>query len=127
MGYVTDLDAPLLDLSGKGDMWTPRWGCGGLHFLAGIGGGKSSAAHVIAGAYLRAGFGGLVTVAKPGDVDLWKRYAAEHGRTNSLILFDETEGFNFLDYELSRHGMEGIGTVTECLIDRKSTRLNSSH
>jgi hypothetical protein len=49
-------------------------------------------------------------------VDLWKRYTAENGRKNSLILFDESEGFNFLDYELSRHGMEGIGTVTECLM-----------
>jgi TraM recognition site of TraD and TraG len=57
--------------------------------------------------------GGLVTVAKPAEVEVWKRYAAEHGRKNSLILFDENEGFNFIDYELSRQGMEGIGTVTE--------------
>jgi hypothetical protein len=113
MKYVTDLDTPLLDLSGKGDYWSPRAGTGGLHWLAGIGGGKSSSAHVIAGAYLRAGFGGLVTAAKPEEVDLWKRYAAEHGRKNSLVLFDENEGFNFLDIELSRHGMEGIGAVTE--------------
>jgi hypothetical protein len=116
MKYVTDLDTPLLDLSGKGDYWTPRSGCGGLHFLAGIGMGKSSSAQVIAGAYLRAGFGGLVTIAKPADVELWKRYAAEHGRKNSLVLFDETEGFNFLDYWLSRYGLEGIGTVTEGLM-----------
>src|SRR5581483_9626640 len=75
MKYVTDLDAPLVDLSGKRDYWTPRAGTGGLHWLAGIGMGKSSSAHVIAGAYLRAGFGGLVTIAKPADVELWKRYA----------------------------------------------------
>jgi hypothetical protein len=39
-----------------------------------------------------------------------------HGRERSLILFDENEGFNFLDYELSKQGMEGIGSVTECLM-----------
>jgi uncharacterized membrane protein YgcG len=97
-------------------MLTPRHSFGGISWIAGVGQGKSSSAHILAGAFLRAGYGGLVTIAKPEDVDLWKRYAAEHGRSNSLILFDETEGFNFLDYELSRHGMEGIGTVTECLM-----------
>jgi len=71
---------------------------------------------MLAGAYLRAGFGGLVTAAKPEEVDLWIRYASEHGREKSLILFDENEGFNFLAYEMDRQGAEGIGTVTECLI-----------
>ncbi len=40
----------------------------------------------------------------------------EHGREKSLILFDENEGFNFLAYEMARQGMDGIGTVTECLM-----------
>jgi uncharacterized membrane protein YgcG len=60
--------------------------------------------------------GGLVTAVKPEEVDLWQRYAAEHGRSKSLLLFNENEGFNFLTYELGRQGMDGIGTVTECLM-----------
>jgi TraM recognition site of TraD and TraG len=116
MKYVTDLDTPLLDLSGKGDMLTPRDSVGGIHWTAGIGQGKSSAAHVLAGALLRAGYGGIVTAAKPEEPEIWRGYTADHGRKKSYFLFDENEGFNFLDYELSRHGIEGIGTVTEYLM-----------
>ena len=53
---------------------------------------------------------------KPEEVELWQGYAKEHGRARSLILFDENEGFNFLTYELARQGVDGIGTVTECLM-----------
>jgi hypothetical protein len=115
MSFVKDLDIPLLRLS-TNDFFSTRDGCAGVHGFGQIGGGKSSGARVLAGAYLRAGFGGCVTVAKPEEVELWKKYAREHGREKSLILFDENEGFNFLDYELSRQGMDGIGTVTECLM-----------
>jgi len=59
---------------------------------------------------------GLVTCVKPEEVELWQGYAKEHGRARSLILFDENEGFNFLTYELARQGVDGIGTVTECLM-----------
>lgn len=115
MSFVKDLDTPLLRLSAH-DVFTLRDGCNGVHAFGQIGGGKTSGAKVLAGAYLRAGFGGLVTAVKPEEVDLWKRYNREHGRGQSLILFDENEGFNFLEYELSRQGMDGIGTVTECFM-----------
>jgi hypothetical protein len=69
-----------------------------------------------AGAYLRAGFGGYVTAAKPGVIPQWLDYGRKHGRSNSIILLDENEGFNFLQYEMARHGAEGIGTVVECLM-----------
>ncbi len=71
---------------------------------------------MLAGANLRAGMGGLVTAVKPETIAEWKGYGAQHGRANSIILLDENEGFNFLDYEMARQGMEGIGTVTECLM-----------
>jgi hypothetical protein len=115
MSFVKDLDTPLLQLSAD-DCLSVRDACAGVHGFGQIGGGKSSAAKILASAYLRAGFGGCVTAAKPEEVEIWKRYCKEQGRERSLILFDESEGFNFLDYELSRQGMEGIGTVTECLM-----------
>src|SRR5580658_3717193 len=116
MFFVKDLNTPLLQLSGQ-DNFDLTAACNGVHIFGGIGSGKTSGSgRMIAGAYLRAGMGGLVTVAKPEEISLWQRYATEHGRKSSLILFDENEGFNFLTYELGRQGMDGIGTVTECLM-----------
>ena len=116
MSFVTDLDTPLLKLS-SGDVFTARDACGGVHVFGGIGQGKTSGSgKMLAGAFLRAGAGGLVTAVKPDEIELWKHYATQHGRAGSLVLFDENEGFNFLTYELARQGMEGIGTVTECLM-----------
>src|SRR5271157_3512158 len=110
------LDTPLLRLSPH-DVFTLRDACNGVHVFGQIGSGKTSGSgKMLAGAYLRAGMGGLVTIAKSTDIELWRRYAAEHGRCASLLLFDENEGFNFLDYELGRQGMEGIGPVVECFI-----------
>ena len=40
--------------------------------------------------------GGLVLCAKPEEVELWLKYAKDHGRSNSVIVFDEKEGFNFI-------------------------------
>jgi hypothetical protein len=114
--FISDLDAPLLRISSR-DVVSLASACGGIHAFGGIGSGKSSGlGRMCAGAFLRAQFGGLVTVAKPGEIDVWRRYCAEHGRAASLVVFDESEGFNFLDYELGRQGMNGIGAVVECLM-----------
>lgn len=115
MTFVKDLDTPLLRLS-PNDCFSLRDACAGVHAFGQIGAGKTSGAKVLASAYLRAGFGACVTAAKPEDVPVWKGYCAENSRTPSLVLFDENEGFNFLDYMLSRQGMDGIGPVTECLM-----------
>ena len=60
--------------------------------------------------------GGYVTAVKPEEIELWLRYAADHGRLSSVILLNENEGFNFLQYSMSRYGVAGIGTVTESLM-----------
>ncbi|ORE90107.1 hypothetical protein ATO13_23546 [Stappia sp. 22II-S9-Z10] len=54
----------------------------------------------MAQAYLRAGFGGIVLCAKPGEADLWRKLAKECGRAKDLVFFDDSGGlrFNFLDY-----------------------------
>jgi hypothetical protein len=118
MDYISDLDAPLLQLSAK-DKFTLRDACQGVHVFGGIGSGKTSGSgKAIASAYLRAGMGGLVLCAKPEEVEQWCRYAAENGRTQSTMLFGERGGerFNFIAYELARQGPAGIGSVVECLM-----------
>ena len=116
MSFVKDWDAPLLGVSPY-DVFTARDGCAGVHVFGGIGSGKTSGSgRVLAGGYLRAGMGGLVTAVKPETIPEFKGYAARHGRGNSLLLFDENEGFNFLEYLMALNGMDGIGTVTEALM-----------
>lgn len=118
MNYLADLDAPLLQISAQ-DRFTLRDACQGVHVFGGIGSGKTSGSgQAIAAAYLRASFGGLVLCAKPEEVDTWLRYAKQHGRSNSLILFGErgAGGFNFITYELARQGADGTGSVVECLM-----------
>jgi len=116
MDFCDKLDQPLLRLA-RNDVFTLRDACNGVHVFGAIGSGKTSGSgQALAGAYLRAGMGGLVLASKPDEIELWQRYAAAHGRSNSIVLFDEAEGFNFLAYELSRQGIAGIGSVTECLL-----------
>jgi hypothetical protein len=114
--FVKDLDAPLLKLADDA-YFSLRDACSGLHAFGAIGSGKTSGlGKMILGAFLRAGFGGIITAVKPDAVEEAIRAAAAHGRSKSLILFDENEGFNFLAYLMDRHGLEGIGTVTEALM-----------
>ena len=114
--FVRDLDAPLLALTPH-DQFTLRDACAGVHVFGGIGSGKTSGSgRTLAAAYLRAGMGGLILCAKPEEVEAWERYARENGRADSLVLFDERHGFNFIDYELARHGVQGVSNVTECLM-----------
>lgn len=115
--FVSDLDTPLLALTPR-DYFTVRDACaGGVSVFGGPGGGKTTGiGAALAGAFLRAGFGMLVLTTKYEDIPLWQQYTRDHGRSRSLILFDETRGYNFLDYELSRHGAKGIANSVECLM-----------
>lgn len=113
MPFVSNLDTPMLRVSRHGDFMTTRHGCEGTHFWGVQGAGKTTSAQMLAGAYLRAGHGAYVTAAKPEVIQQWLRYGQKHGRGNSIILLDENEGFNMLEYEMARHGMDGTGTVVE--------------
>src|SRR5450432_169321 len=105
MPFVSQLDTPLLRLSPR-DTFTLRDACNGVHIFGGIGSGKTSGSgKALAGAYLRAGMGGLVLCAKPEEIDLWLSYAKAHGREKWVVLFDEQKGYNFLAHELARGGM----------------------
>jgi hypothetical protein len=115
MKFVSELDAKLLKLAPNA-YFTLRDACAGVHYTGRVGAGKTTASETLARVYLRAGFGGIVTAAKPGEVTRWQKYCEEEGRSKSLILLNEKEGFNFLSYLLSVHGIEGIGAVTDCLM-----------
>lgn len=102
--YSYDPNTPLLKLS-PSDQWTIGNAFQGTFICGGTGSGKSSGSgRTLAHAFLKAGFGGLVLCAKPDEADVWRRYAAETGRENSLIVMDGSgkKRFNFLDYELAR-------------------------
>jgi hypothetical protein len=114
--FVSDLDTPLLKL-GPNTYFTTRDAVAGVHVLGATGSGKSSGpGKALSAAYLRAGFGALVHISKPEDIALWVNYAKENGREDSVILFDETRGYNFIEAELSRHGIRGLSTVVEYLM-----------
>lgn len=103
LGYVHDLDTPLLMFSNR-DVWTVRDAAEGVFVTGGIGAGKSSSSGAaIAKAYLRAGFGGIVCCANVDEVDRWRRYCADTGRSQSLIVMDKSlrHRFNFLEYQMA--------------------------
>lgn len=116
MGKIS-LDAPLLSVT-KGDKFTLRDALQGVLVTGGIGSGKTSGSGAaLAGAYLKAGMGGLVLCAKPEEAELWRSYCAKHGRLDSLVELDgKNGGFNWIAYELVRQGPAGINTVTECVM-----------
>ncbi len=83
-----------------------------VQIWGGIGSGKTSGSGAsLARAYLQAGYGGLVCCSKPEERFLWERYAAETGRTESLVIIEPGDPapycFNFMDYELMRPGRGG--------------------
>jgi hypothetical protein len=110
------LDSVLYHFNGI-EPFTIRQACEGVQIFGGIGSGKTSGSGAaLAKAYLRAGFGGLVLCAKKDELETWKRYAVETGRSKSLLVFDATGKwrFPFLQYEVSREG-QGAG-YTENLV-----------
>jgi uncharacterized membrane protein YgcG len=111
------LDTPLLRLS-QHDAFTVRDACNGVHIFGGIGSGKTSGSGKdLAGAFLRAGMGGVVLCAKPEEVELWLRYAKASGRERSVVVFDgEQHGYNFIDAELARNGLKGTSAVVDTLM-----------
>ena len=103
--FLSRLDAPLLALSPRDD-WRIRDSFEGTWISGATGSGKTSGSgKSIAYSFLKAGYGGLVLCAMPSERYLWERYAAECGRSSSLIVFDASGDLriNFLNYELARH------------------------
>ncbi len=110
------LDQPLFFWN-KQDAFTWRMAMENILITGQTGSGKTSASgQTIACSMLRAGWGGLVLTAKPGELDLWRSYAARCDRSDDIMVFDAaaTHRFNFLDFEMSRPGPGG--GITENIV-----------
>lgn len=109
-----DLNTPLLHLPTSDakvkDTWTIGDACEGTIIFGTTGSGKTSGSgQTFAKSFLSAGMGGLVLCAKNDEADLWKRYAAECGRSDDLVIFSPSSPhrFNFLSYEYTRKDQGG--------------------
>ena len=131
--WLWSLDAPLLRLSSR-DVFTVRDACAGVHAFGANGSGKSSGiGRTLAKAYLRAGFGGLVMVAKPDEAQQWRRYGEETGRLDQMIFVgpDQPWRFNFIEYELGRHEgdparrVENLLKVLSSLLEQTGRQASS--
>jgi hypothetical protein len=103
-------DTPLLQLSEQ-DWYTIGHSYEGTVSLGQTGSGKSSGpGRALSLAFLRAGYGGLVTTSKPQDADDWRNHAKSAGRERDLRIV--TPGgpwtLSLLDYQY-RAGERGAG------------------
>lgn len=101
-----DLSAPLLHWA-PGIPWTVRDSVEGLLCLGRTGSGKTTGTgRLVAYSMLRAGYAGLVLVAKRDEVELWRDLCRRTNRLDDLVVI--TPGgpwrFNPLSYELQRPG-----------------------
>ena len=120
MGLAWDDSHPLLDFgsddSGE-DIWRLKDACEGVLVLGAPGSGKTSAsAFALAGAFLTAGFGGLVLCAKPEEARRWQSLCERFGRAQDCIVIRPggPHKLNVLAYETQRPG-DRIG-LTDDLI-----------
>ena len=94
-----ELDQPLLFFGDEA--LTLRACCEGIFITGSSGSGKTTGSGgAIARAYLRNGFGGLVTCCKPDEAEVWRRYARETGREHDLVFFGprHPHRFNYLNF-----------------------------
>ncbi len=111
------LDVPFLELA-KGCSVTFRDLSTNVLCTGQTGGGKTSGPgrHLLEPMF-RAGCGGAIFCAKPGEADEIRALSAKTGRLGSLLVWDGKNGaFNFLQYALSRLGPDGINGVVEYLM-----------
>jgi hypothetical protein len=83
----------------------------GVVVLGATGSGKTTGpGQLLARAYLRAGFGGLVLCAKPTEADQWRNWGHETGRIDDFKFVDASgnERFNFMEWAANQGG-EGAG------------------
>jgi hypothetical protein len=100
-----------------GNVLTRRHLLESVAIFGGTGSGKTSGSgKTIAETLLRDGWGGCVACVKSDEPDFWIDLAAKNGRLNDVVIFDQTQGFNFLNYTLSRQGAGGIGGCVQSLV-----------
>jgi len=127
--YFADLDTELVRF-GPNDKWTIEDAVSGVHICGGNGAGKTSGSgQTLAKAYLKAGFGGLILIAKNDERNNWIRYAKACGREKHLIIVSENGPwrFNLIQYELGRSGdpagrVDSLVTTLMALVEQTGRR-----
>lgn len=111
---------PLIDF-GCGENMTLRHAVEGVQIFGATGSGKTSGSGAtLARAFLNNRFGGIILTAKPEELDTWRHYFVETGRSKEDLVVIDPRGrwewsgdelrlgvgdplqFNFLDHEASR-------------------------
>jgi hypothetical protein len=110
------LDDKLLKFSSKGDYFTIADACEGIQVFGGIGSGKTSGPlQIIAKAYLKHGFGGLVLCAKKEETATWIKYIQQTGREDDIIRLSESS-FDFLKYESNRSDEVHVENIADIFL-----------
>lgn len=116
--YEYDLDAELIRFNEWGDSIRLRDASEGILIMGATGSGKSSGpGKEVAHSLLRAGAGGLVLCAKPGEARQWLAWIEQIGRSSDVIHIRPGSGrfkFNFINYEINRP--DGGGRETYNLV-----------
>lgn len=108
--YHSDLNTKLISL-GRKSYLDIRALTEGLFLLGGTGSGKSSGPlALLARAFLKANFGGIVVTTKPEETLFWKNQAEKEGRLDDLVIIDEnlTTRINILDFCAATMGANGF-------------------
>lgn len=105
-GLTWDNNDPLLELGNKEDVWRLKDAFEGVLILGAPGSGKTSGSGTFfAESFIRAGFGGLVLTAKPGEAQRWQRLCEALGRAGDVVTIDRNgPKLNILAYECQRPG-----------------------
>ena len=123
------LNMPLVQFSPlKADIWTLDDAFQGTVIFGENGSGKTTGSgQLLAGKFLRAGFGGLVLCAEIEEADLWRKYLQAAGREKDGLFFsvDSPFRFNFLDCESSRSGSDLVENLVNLLCDTASVKRRS--
>lgn len=108
--YHSELNTKLISL-GRKSYLDIRSLNEGVFVLGGTGSGKSSGPlALLAKAFLKANFGGIVVTTKPEETAFWKKQAQEEGRLEDLVIIDEnlTTRINILDFCAATMGANGF-------------------
>lgn len=115
--FLHSPDAPLLALNRHGDALCVSDSYEGIFILGATGSGKSSGSgRALALSMLRAGWGGLVLCAKPGEAQQWIGYLRAAGRSADLIHMRPGSGLNLNVVDYEAHRPDGLGRETLNLV-----------
>ncbi|MEM8667418.1 MAG: TraM recognition domain-containing protein [Planctomycetota bacterium] len=121
-----NLEHVLLNFS-EHDPWTIRNSFEHVFAAGQTGSGKSSgSAKTLVKAMMKAGYGGLLCTAKPGDAETYRQWAEDVGRGDSVVVFGfgQPWKFNPCDYELrvaSTYGVSATKNLVDLLVDLSDT------